>query len=96
MKIKLSWTLSYSGRKVLWGQSQEVDLSHEKELGWCTHVSTRDWRAVHRHPSGLRGPRLQIWRLLRTNRTYIHIYLFVCLFVCFLLEGIGSRDYGGW
>lgn len=86
MKIKLSWTLSYSGRKVLWGQSQEVDLSHEKELGWCTHVSTQDWRAGHRHPSGLRGPRLQIWRLLRTNRTYIHIYLFVCLFVFYWKE----------
>lgn len=60
MKIKLSWTLSYSGRKVPWGQSQEVDLSHEKELGWCSHVGAQDWRVVHRHPSSLRGPRLQI------------------------------------
>ena len=81
MKIKLSWTLSYSGRKVLWGQSQKVDLSHEKELGWCTHVGAQDWRAVHRHPSGLRGPHLLICRLLGTKRTYIHIYHF-CFF-CF-------------
>ena len=71
---------------MLWGQSQEVDISHEKELGWCMHVGTQDCGAVHRHPSGLRGPRPQIWRLLGTNRTYRHIYLFFCLFVFYWKE----------